>query len=263
MSGLSTRALVPSALRGDKGRVTAITALPRFVADLALPPRCPGCGTVTAAPHRFCATCWGELRFLAPPWCAACALPFDHDRGPDALCARCQQSPPRHAGVHAAVGYGDIARRVALRLKYGGRLALAETMARLMLRVMPTQADLLVPVPLHRWRLWRRGFNQALLIAEALSTESSVPIARDTLRRSRATPPLRGLGRRERARAVRNVFAVPPARRADVAGKAIILVDDVHTSGATADACTRVLLKAGARQVTILCWARVLDDALD
>src|SRR5690606_24982183 len=136
---------------------------------------CPGCGAVAEADHRFCGECWGSLRFLGPPWCAACGEPFEVDRGADARCGACLDRPPRHDGARAAVAYGAVARRVALRLKYGGRTAFAETVARPMARLLPEGADLLVPVPLHRRRLWARGFNQAALIAAALSRASGVP----------------------------------------------------------------------------------------
>lgn len=235
----------------------------RVAADLALPPRCPGCGAVTGADHRFCADCWGALRFLGPPWCAACHAPFAYDRGPGALCGACHQKPPRHAGVLAAVAYGDVARTVALRLKYGGRTAFAETVAQQMARLMPAGAELLVPVPLHRWRIWSRGFNQAALIARALTRTTGVGNDPLLLQRVRATPVLRGLGARGRAKAVAGAFRIAPGDRDKVRGKAIILIDDVHTSGATSDACTRCLLGAGAASVTILCWARVLDPAVD
>jgi predicted amidophosphoribosyltransferase len=184
------------------------------IADIALPPRCPGCGAVTREPHRFCSTCWSALRFIAPPWCATCQTPFAFDRGDGAVCGACLHQPPRHAGVRAAVAYGDIARTVALRLKYGGRTANAGTVALAMRRLLPPDADLLVPVPLHRWRLWSRGFNQAALIAAALSRAGGPPTDPLLLHRIRATPALRGLGRRERARTVAGVFMVPwPGRR--------------------------------------------------
>ena len=177
-------------------------------------------------------------------------------------CAACLADPPRHSGVRAAVAYGAVARRLALRLKYGGRMGLATTMALAMARRVPAGADLLVPVPLHRWRLWARGYNQAGLIATAVGRASTLPVEHHALVRIRRTVALRGMGARERAQAVRGAFAVADA--AAVRGRAVVLVDDVHTSGATADACTRVLLRAGARSVTVLCWARVLpgDDAL-
>ncbi|MDO7841207.1 ComF family protein [Sphingomonas immobilis] len=229
-----------------------------FVAGLALPPRCPGCGAVTGEDHRFCAACWGSLRFLAPPWCAGCHVPFDHDMGDDARCAACSADPPRHDGVLAAVAYGDVARTVALRLKYGGRIAFAETVARQMARLLPDGADLLLPVPLHRWRLWSRGFNQAALIAAAMARSSGIAHDPVALVRRRATPVLRGLGAKARKRAVKGVFGVAHPDR--VKGRTVALIDDIYTSGATTDACTAALLRAGAASVTILCWARVLDE---
>lgn len=201
--------------------------------------------------------------FLSPPWCAGCNRPFAYDRGADARCAACIADPPRHAGIRAAVAYDDVSRGLALRLKYGRRTGLGETMARQIVRIMPADIDLLVPIPLHRWRLWSRGFNQALVMALAIGLRTHVAVERSVLVRTRATPSLKGLGRKARARAVAGVFAVSPDRRAAVRGKAIGLVDDVYSSGATTDAATRALLKAGARSVTILCWARVLDDPGD
>lgn len=231
------------------------------LADLALPPRCPGCGEITGEDHRFCVRCWRSLRFLGPPWCALCHAPFDYDRGEGAACGECLADPPLHSGVRAAVAYGEVSRAVALKLKYSGRLACAETMARAMARLMPEGADLLVPVPLHRWRIWSRGFNQAALIAAALSKASGVPADAELLRRVKATPVLRGLGHRGRAKAVAGAFALAPGAAGKIAGKTVVLVDDVHTSGATAAACTRVLRRGGAAKVILLCWARVLGDA--
>jgi ComF family protein len=113
-------------------------------------------------------------------------------------------------------------------------------------------------VPLHRWRIWKRGYNQAGLIASALARRGGMPAMLDLLERKKATPYLRGMGPRERAEAVRGVFAVPERRRAAVAGKRIVLVDDVFTSGATANACALALRRAGAAEVQLLCWARVV-----
>ncbi|MEI9851677.1 MAG: ComF family protein [Sphingomonas sp.] len=230
------------------------------LADLALPPRCPGCGEIVPADHRFCAECWGSLRFLGPPWCASCQAPFDFDRGEGAACARCLADPPPFEGVRAAVAYGEVARDVAIKLKYGGRIACAATMAQAMARLMPGDAGLLVPVPLHRWRIWGRGFNQAALIAAALSRATGVPADAHLLRRVKATPVLRGLGPGGRAKAVAGAFALGAGARERLKGKAVVLVDDVHTSGATARACARVLKRGGAASVILVCWARVLGE---
>lgn len=190
-------------------------------------------------------------------------MPFDGDRGEGARCGACLARPPIHAGVRAVVAYGPVARTVALRLKYGGRAAFATTIARLAMRHLPGDADLLIPVPLHRWRLWRRGYNQAALIAAALAREGKVAHDPLLLRRTRRTPPLRGMNPAERARIVRAAFAIDPRRGPDLADRHVVLVDDVYTTGATTDACTAALLQAGAARVTILCWARVLDDQVD
>lgn len=158
------------------------------------------------------------------------------------------------------MAYGPVARTVALRLKYGGRTAFAETAARQMTRLVPQTTDVIVPVPLHRWRLWSRGFNQAGLIAAAVGAQCGVPVERFALIRRRATPSMRGLGKTGRRKAVAAAFGVDPARRDVLRGRAITLVDDVYTSGATTDACVATLLRAGAGSVAILCWARVIDD---
>ena len=244
------------------GRVTSgpVLAALHAVIDYALPPRCAGCGTPVEADGRFCSACWQELRFIAPPWCAGCHRPFDFEAAPGERCEDCRARPPRHAGVSAAVAYGDTARRLALALKYGGRMGVADTMAGLMRRHLPRDADLIVPVPLHRWRLWQRGYNQAGLIGAGLAKGGTAAFVADALIRTRRTPPLRGMDGRERARVVGGAFAVNPARAAAVAGRRIVLVDDVHTSGATVEGCTDALLGAGAARVDILCWARVLND---
>ncbi len=231
----------------------------RRILDFALPPRCPGCGTVTDEPHRFCIRCWSALAFLGEPCCARCALPFDYETGAAVECGRCLAEPPAFDRLRAAVAYGEISRKVALKLKYGGRPGVAETMARFMARHLePGEEWLLAPVPLHRWRIWRRGYNQSALIASALAGRARLETRLDLLERVKATPPLRGMGPNERRKAVRGAFRVNARRKAEVKGRSVLLVDDVYTSGATANGCARILKRAGVARVDILCWARVV-----
>lgn len=255
-----------TSLRGGQGHMAALAAtwmLSSMALDFVLPPRCPGCGLIVDGDHRFCVDCWQALVFLGSPACARCAVPMPHDLGADALCGACHADPPAFDRAAAAVAYGEVARTVALRLKYGGRPGVARTMAHHMARLvgeMPADA-LVIPVPLHRWRLWSRGYNQALLIARGLAERSGLDCLPDTLVRTKATPALRGLGRKQRAKTVSGAFAV--ADRERVKGRAILLIDDVYTSGATANACAKVLKRAGATEVRLLCWARVLRDEGD
>jgi ComF family protein len=234
----------------------------RRVVDFALPPRCPGCGAVTGEPHRFCLTCWQKLTFLGEPCCQKCGLPFEYDSGDGAECGACLSNPPAYDRLRAAVAYGETARTVALKLKYSGRPGVAETLANFMQRhVAADPPSVLVPVPLHRWRIWKRGYNQSALIASALARRTGCGAELDLLRRTRATPPLKGLGRRDRALAVRGAFKVPDGAKERLRGRSVILVDDVYTSGATANACAKALKRGGAARVDIICWARVVGGS--
>jgi ComF family protein len=231
------------------------------IIDLVLPPRCPGCRVIVDGDGRFCSTCWQALRFITAPICARCGTPFEVDPGPDAECGPCLAEPPRYARARAALVYGGPARTVLLALKHGDRQYLAKMMATHMARAgagMIGAETLFVPVPLHRWRLWRRGFNQSLLLARALAARGQGELAIDALVRAKPTPPSVGMGRAARARNVRGAFRVRD--RTLVAGRSIVLVDDVLTTGATADACARVLRRAGAADVLVLTFARVVRD---
>jgi ComF family protein len=265
-------ALSPRAFPGWAPAFAGARRVIGAVVAYALPPRCPGCGVVVQADHSFCLACWQSLDFLGRPACSVCAEPLELAFHADAKCGACLADPPPFDRVRAAVGYGPIARALALKLKYGRRPGIAVTMARQMRRAAggALEGALVAPVPLHRRRIWTRGYNQAALIGQALMRETMGDVPRgwegwapDLLHRRRATPILRGLGRSARARAVQGAFVMNPAERARVKGRDVVLIDDVFTTGATAKACAKVLKRAGAARVIVLCWARVVRDDED
>jgi ComF family protein len=227
----------------------------------ALPPLCASCREPLGGGAGLCAGCWSKLAFIEPPYCARLGIPFTYDPGPGLLSMEAIANPPAYDRARAAVRYDDLARELVHRLKYGDRLDLAPTMGRWMARAgreLLAGADALVPVPLHWRRLWSRRFNQSAALAGIISESSSVPVLHETLRRVRATPQQVGLDKSQRAVNVQGAFKVARERRADVAGRRLILVDDVLTSGATVDTCARALLRAGAAHVDVLVFARVV-----
>jgi ComF family protein len=235
------------------------------VVDLVFPPRCPLCGAGLAAQTGLCAVCWGGLAVPGDPSCASCQRPLDAGTSAGTICVPCLAHPPRHNGIAAGTLYNDTSRRLVLALKHGHRIALAPLLARLIAAQLPEEIGpgwLVVPVPLHRWRLWGRGFNQSALLARELAQRSGAELLVDGLIRTKRTPPLGGLGRTARARALSGAIQLNPRRAASIRGARILLVDDVLTSGATSDACLGVLKRAGAQQIVLGCFARVLDEVL-
>ena len=234
--------------------------------DLIFPPRCPACGEAIGDQGGLCSDCWCDLAIPSDPSCAACQRPFG-EGGPQrgAICAPCLGNPPLHDGIAAGTLYTDTSRKLVLALKHGRRIALAPMLARLIAaRIAPaTDERLIVPVPLHRWRLWKRGFNQAALLGRELEKAGCGTLLVDGLERRRPTPSLGGMGKQARAKALAGAINVRKGAAHSIDGRDILLVDDVLTSGATSNACVKVLKKAGARTVTIACFARVLDEALD
>ena len=227
----------------------------RYVLDFALPPRCAGCGCIVADVHSFCTECWTEVEFLGETGCVTCGLPLQATEAQ--TCGICLAKPPRIARTRAAVAYDDLSRSLAIRLKYGRKVAIARTMARYMAPLVAHSPEpILVPVPLHRSRLWQRGFNQSALVARELSRRLKVPADSLALCRSRRTPPLKGMSPLQRRKTVAGAFEV--RNKAAVAGKTVILIDDVLTTGSTAEACARTLQRAGAARVELITWARVV-----
>src|SRR6516162_8901602 len=239
---------------------SALRASFGLVLDVALPQLCPTCREPVDGAG-LCPVCWSKLSFIAPPYCERLGIPFPFDGGPGLLSMEAIADPPAYHRARAAVRYDDIARKLVHALKYGDRLDLAPTMGRWMARAgreLLADTDAIVAVPLHWRRQWARRFNQSALLAEIIAKASGRTVAHAALKRVKATPQQVGLDKSERAHNVQGAFRVPAHGRAEVAGRKLVLVDDVLTSGATVDACSRALLRAGAASVDVLVFARVV-----
>lgn len=231
--------------------------------DILYPPVCIACRRATESHFGLCPDCWTKMRFIEKPFCERLGSPFDVDLGqPGLLSPEAIANPPVFSRARSVVRFDDgPARLIVHRLKYYDRLEIARPVGRWMARAgaeILDDADLLAPVPMHRLRLLGRKHNQAALLAQAISRATGVPAEMRALERVKATPPQVGLSRAQRATNLQGAFRAGEAGRLAVLDRKIVLVDDVMTSGATANAAARVLLRAGARRVDVLTFARVV-----
>ena len=227
--------------------------------DLVLPPRCLSCGVPVASLGTLCPACWRAITFLGAPCCTCCGIPFDIDLGPTALCGACAAQTPPFDRARAVMRYDESSRQLVLALKHGDRLHLAPALAQWMRRTggeLLAEADLLVPVPLHWTRLFARRYNQAAVLALALTKAGGPPLLADALIRRRRTPSQGTKNGVARRRNVAGAFALH--RKDAVKGKRVVLIDDVLTTGATVEECARVLKRGGAAKVAVLTLARVV-----
>jgi ComF family protein len=238
-----------------------VSRLAASAIDVLLPPRCIGCGAAVTATATLCAECWRGLTFLGRPCCSCCGLPFAYDLGESVLCGDCAGHRPVFDRARAALRYDDASRKLILGFKHGDRLHPAPAFGQWLRRAggeLIGDADLAMPVPLHWTRLFARRYNQAAVLAQALRAAGGPPVAPDTLRRRRRTPP-QGRGNREARR--RNVAAAFVLKAGhEIAGKRILLIDDVFTTGATVSECARVLKRGGAARVDVLTLARTVRE---
>lgn len=251
-----------------RGLLTGLKQAGRMALDALLPPLCLSCNAQVGAPGTLCPACWEGVDFIAPPFCACCGAPFDLDpgagmgadlQGAPHVCAACIAHPEPWERARAVFRYDEAGKGLVLRFKHGDRTDAAPAFARWMARAgadLLQDADLVAPVPLHRWRLLKRRYNQSALLALELAKLSGIAAMPDLLVRRRGTAPQGHHGRLGRARNVKGAFAL--RRSGQAQGKRVLLIDDVLTTGATAAECSRVLLKGGAAAVDVLVLARVV-----
>ena len=232
-----------------------------------LPPCCAACDAPVERQGQLCSACFARINFISAPLCTRCGVPFSsaEQGGTDALCPGCREHPPLFRQARAALRYDEHGRKLILPLKHVDRVELAPILAAMMARSgaeLLARADILVPVPLHRRRLFHRKYNQAAVLAFTVGRLARVPVQPDALRRTRETAPLEDKSPEERAQEVSGSLQVRPSRLKRITGRTVLLIDDVMTSGATANACTQALVQAGALAVDVLVAARVPDPQL-
>ncbi len=237
--------------------------------DFVLPPRCAVTGEIVDISGTLSASSWSKIRFIDRPFCICCGLPFDFTtedmpgNEDGALCGSCLDAPPEFDRARSVFVYEGAGREMILAFKHGDRLDLTPSFTGWLMRTggaLIAESDIVLPVPLHRQRLFKRRYNQAAILARALEKQENCRIVFDPfiLQRTRKTPPQKGLNKTERQKNMQSAFAVPPGKAAVIKDKNLLLIDDVYTSGATLNACTKALKKNGTKSVFVLTLARVL-----
>ena len=231
--------------------------------DTILPPRCVVTGEMVERQGMVSPSAWAALNFITEPFCACCGAPFDFEVDEGSLCTSCLTHPPVFETARGALKYNEASRDIILGFKHADKTHVVKAFVPWLKRAggqMLGQADVIVPVPLHHWRIIARRYNQSALIAQALAQDTGVPTILDGLVRTRATHSQGRLKAKERFKNVRRAFVVKDNHAAYIKGKTIILIDDVYTTGATVSECSKALLGAGAKTVHILTLARVVRD---
>jgi len=244
----------------------SLAPLTRFgqrLADLVYPPSCIACGAALAAHEGICPACWRLMPLITKPICDRYGTPLPVDHGGMMLSPLAVADPPVFGRARAVARYDGVARELVHGLKYGDRVELADTMGQWMAREgaeILADAEFLVPIPLHWFRLWRRRFNQAAALAQSIGKKTGVPVGYEALKRVKATRPQVGLTRTERAANLEKAFAIDEADRPLITGRRVVLVDDVMTTASTGNVAARTLLKAGAASVDLLVFAVVANS---
>ena len=234
------------------------------VADVLLPPVCISCRARIGSHGLVCGDCFAQIDFIAPPVCARLGVPLPYDAGEPCLSAAAIVSPPVYDRARAVARYSETMRDLIQSFKYRDRQEGLRLFNRWLMRAgaeLLTDAELIVPVPLYRSRLWWRRFNQSALLAQGVSRLSGIPVDCFVLKRVRRTASQVGLSAEQRKRNVVGAFKIAPPRAPAIKGRRIMLVDDVITTGATAEACARVLKRGGAARVDVLALARAVEPA--
>lgn len=239
---------------------TARSLFKRFL-DFLIPLRCVKCGSILENKEGLCSSCWPLISFISKPCCACCGRPFDFEIEEGALCGACNHTPPQFKTARSVFSYTPESKDLILKFKHTDSIHTAPLFATWMTRVLEEiENPLCIPVPLHWTRLFMRTYNQAALLAHGIARIKGWAYAPSLLLRKRRTPSQGYLSKNERIKNVSRAFTVSKKKELQVLGRTILLVDDVFTTGATLNACSQALLKAGAKEVHALTLGRVITS---
>lgn len=237
--------------------------LARAMLDALFPPECPSCRAAVETMHNLCSDCFRQLHLISTPLCDCCGIPFAVPMEPGMQCPQCLAEPPHFTKARSVMVYDGISAPLITALKFHDQwagLARYDAMLSMAGTQLLADVDFIAPIPLHWRRLWQRKYNQSALLAYGVAARTQKTCVADLLLRTRFTPPQMRLKRAERLKNVQRAFAVNPRHMEMVKDKKILLVDDVMTTGATANVCAKALRKAGAREVCVLTLARTVIE---
>lgn len=232
--------------------------------NLLFPPQCGLCRELIDENGGICSNCWQELNFITAPFCKICGYPYEFDMGESAQCAACMANPPEYNGHRSVFHFDDGSKRLVHDLKYHDKPLMLDSFAKWLAQAAPDWLDLpdvmLVPVPIHRFRLLKRKYNQSALLVKALAEYTQSDVGYDILQRVKNRPPQASLSRQKRLKNLAGAFRVNPKRKELIKARPIILIDDVMTTGTTINACAKILHKAGSGRVFSITLARTVLD---
>ena len=243
-----------------------LLVIPSEVLDLIYPRWCKICdirlsqGSIVC----FCKSCWDEIKFINPPYCKKCGIPYPLAQNSDSfVCGNCINNKSYISKIRAIGIYDGVLRKAIHEFKYKGKSKLGFHLANLMIKKIKENQEIIeflkdvsfiIPVPLHRSKLKEREYNQSEILANLISKEIDIPVENNIIKRIKVTRPQSELKEEERQKNVKGVFEVK--RNEKIEGKILLLIDDIVTTGATVEECAKVLIKSGANEIRVLSLSR-------